>query len=96
MPWRDHLKRLKGELNHLISEPHSQSTSPTYPPPASSYGPPPQSPMTNPPGYIYWQPQFRPDVSVGLEWDPKLGNGPDGWGNQELEFYTDDHQNAFQ
>ena len=51
---------------------------------------PPRPPRTS------WQPRFQPDIPVTQEWDAKIGNGPDGWGNQELEYYTADQNNAFQ
>lgn len=44
----------------------------------------------------YWQPRFQPDAPVSDEWDAKLGNGPDGWGNQELQHYTAAADNSFQ
>ena len=44
----------------------------------------------------YWQPRFQPDVPINVEWDAKIGNGPDGWGNQELEYYTAAPENSFQ
>ncbi|KAJ6443885.1 glycoside hydrolase family 16 [Purpureocillium lavendulum] len=53
---------------------------------------PPHPPAADP---VYWRPQFRPDLPVTAEWDAKLGNGPDGWGNQELEHYTASPDNAF-
>lgn len=49
-----------------------------------------------PPPEIYWQPQFQADVPTSVDWDHKLGNGPDGWGNQELQHYTADLDNSFQ
>jgi hypothetical protein len=48
------------------------------------------------PARIAWQPRFQPDIPVTEEWDAKIGNGPDGWGNQELQYYTADKNNAFQ
>ena len=44
---------------------------------------------------VYWQPRFQPGLSVHDEWDPDTGNGTDGWGNQELEHYTANSENAF-
>ncbi|EWZ47317.1 hypothetical protein FOCG_16475 [Fusarium oxysporum f. sp. radicis-lycopersici 26381] len=92
MPWKDHLKRLKNEFENLVGEPQAQNQQ--HPPPPGP--PPPQQPIGGQqPGHVYWQPQFRPDVPVTQEWDAKIGNGPDGWGNQELQYYTADQQNAF-
>lgn len=44
---------------------------------------------------LVWQDEFdtpgKPDVK---KWDYDLGNGPNGWGNQELQFYTNSIENA--
>lgn len=93
MSWKDHLKRLKNEFENLVGEPGSQNQHHAPPPPQGH--PPPQQPMGGQTGHVYWQPQFRPDAPVTAEWDAKIGNGPDGWGNQELQYYTADQQNAF-
>lgn len=104
MTWKDKLKQLKQEFEGLSSGNASQPPAQGYPghgyqgsgqpqgygqpqpqPPPQSYGQP----------QVYWQPQFRPDFAVTAEWDAKLGNGPDGWGNQELEHYTALPQNTF-
>lgn len=76
-----------------------------YAPPPGHDAPPPvpphpfqndQGPPVPPhPPQVFWQPKFAPDVPVTEEWDAKLGNA-DGWGNQELQFYTAEQQNAFQ
>ncbi|RSL66391.1 hypothetical protein CEP53_003370 [Fusarium sp. AF-6] len=94
MTWKDHLKRLKNEFENLIAEPQAQQQ--TQQPPPQAYAPPQQQqqPMGAQPGQVYWQPQFRPDNPVSNDWDAKIGNA-DGWGNQELEYYTADQQNAF-
>ena len=60
-----------------------------------SHAPPPVPGMETRPSMPYWQPQFRPDIPISQDWDPKIGNGPDGWGNQELQYYTSDSGNAF-
>lgn len=52
-------------------------------------------PTPQPPGDVYWQPRFQLDVAVSIEWDAKMGNGPDDWGNQELKHYTAAPENAF-
>lgn len=64
---------------------------------AHSYPPPPLPPPLPEQrgGHVYWQPKFQPDIPVTADWDAKLGNGPDGWGNQELQHYTAEQQNAF-
>ena len=97
MSWKNHLKKLKNEFENLVGEPQAQGAQQQHapPPPPQGHAPPPQQPMGGQTGHVYWQPQFRLDVPVNVEWDPKIGNGPDGWGNQELEYYTADQQNAF-
>lgn len=97
MPWKDHLKRLKNEFENLVGEPKAQDQQQQDPhqyPPPPPVPPHPLQPQEQ--GHVYWQPQFRPDAPVSAEWDAKIGNGPDGWGNQELQYYTADQQNAFQ
>lgn len=60
-------------------------------------GQPPPVPQHPPQGSrVYWQPQFLPHVPISHEWDAKTGHGTDGWGNHELQNYTDQSQNAFQ
>ncbi len=44
---------------------------------------------------IYWQPLFQPGRPVELDWDAKVGNGDNGWGNQELQHYTSRPENVF-
>ena len=45
---------------------------------------------------LFWSEEFdksgAPDTT---KWMYNIGNGPDGWGNQELEYYTDRIQNAY-
>ena len=97
MPWKDHLKRLKNEFENLVGEPKAQDQQQQDPhqyPPPPPVPPHPLQPQEQ--GHVYWQAQFRPDGPVSAEWDAKIGNGPDGWGNQELQYYTADQQNAFQ
>lgn len=88
MPWKDHLNRFKQELNHRVAEPGAASQPPPVPPHPPAI--PPRPPA------VQWKPQFYPHVPINVEWDAKLGNGPDGWGNQELQYYTAEPQNAFQ
>lgn len=59
---------------------------------------PPPVPQHPPPSgsRVYWQPQFLPHVAISHEWDAKTGHAVDGWGNHELQNYTDQPQNAFQ
>ncbi|PHH84117.1 hypothetical protein CDD83_2445 [Cordyceps sp. RAO-2017] len=81
MPFRDRLiKRVRNEWDSLTSP-----SRPDQPPPE----PQPQ------PDCVYWRPRFHPDVAVTDDWDAKIGNGPDGWGNQELQHYTAAPANSF-
>ncbi|KAM3513233.1 hypothetical protein MY11210_003099 [Beauveria gryllotalpidicola] len=68
--------------------PHPQDGAGGAPPPIPQH-PPSQG------SRVYWQPQFLPHVDVSREWDAKTGHGTDGWGNHELQNYTDQPQNAF-
>lgn len=104
MPWKDHLNKLKNEFNTLSKEVESgvskftgsgqapqqqQQQQPYYP--QQRPGPPPPAGAS-----AYWRPRFDQNVAVTEEWDAKMGNGPDGWGNQELQHYTALPQNTFQ
>ncbi|KAJ9664679.1 hypothetical protein H2198_000025 [Neophaeococcomyces mojaviensis] len=73
------------------------------PPPQPQWGPPqaqnsyaqqqplpPQQPINT----VYWQPRFEAGLPVTQEWDAKQGNN-NGWGNNELENYTSNPENAF-
>lgn len=73
MPWKDHLRRAKGEWDSLRSQSRAA-----------------QAPAA------YWQPRFRPEVPVCDEWDAKIGNDADCWGNRELQHYTAAADNIFQ
>lgn len=45
---------------------------------------------------LFWSDEFdKPGVPDPMKWGYDIGNGPDGWGNQELEYYTDKPQNAY-
>lgn len=90
MPWRDKLKDLKSELERIVKpqqEQHQQQ---------QQHQPPPPPPGPSPDFHIYWCPRFYPDTPISAEWDAKLGNGHNGWGNQELEHYTAAPENSFQ
>ncbi|KAK5945302.1 hypothetical protein PMZ80_002506 [Knufia obscura] len=63
---------------------------PGYNPQSQSHPLPPQQPI-NP---VYWQARFEPGAPVTQEWDAKQGNN-NGWGNNELENYTSNPENAF-
>lgn len=79
MPWKDRLKQLKAEWNNLKSNGAPEHHN--FPP-----SDPPQ---------IYWRPPFGPERLVNTDWDLKTGNGPDGWGNQELQHYSNEAANSF-
>lgn len=93
MPWKDHLNRFKQELNHLV-EPGKASQPPPVPPhpPAVPPHPPAVPPFR---GEVYWKPQFYTNVPINLEWDAKLGNGPDGWGIKSCSFILQNHKMLF-
>jgi hypothetical protein len=100
MGWRDQLKRVKQEFDQIVGEPNRQEQHQGYP---GNQGhqhhqwqpqPPPNHPPVAPP-QRYWQLRSQADIPITAEWDAKLGNGPDGWGNQELQHYTADPANVF-
>ncbi len=45
---------------------------------------------------LFWSEEFnvdgRPNPKI---WSYDIGNGSDGWGNQELEYYTDRNENSY-
>ncbi|KAK5094198.1 hypothetical protein LTS08_008689 [Lithohypha guttulata] len=57
---------------------------------APQYNQQPQQPINT----IYWQANFDPNIPIEAEWEPKQGNN-NGWGNNELEFYTGNPENCF-
>ncbi|KAG6027513.1 hypothetical protein E4U41_000901 [Claviceps citrina] len=75
--------------------PHEHHHSPHPPPPPMHTRPPAPASAPSPSFHTYWVPRFFPDAPLSAEWDAKLGNGPDGWGNQELQHYTAGPENAF-
>ncbi|KAF4119678.1 Glycosyl hydrolases family 16 [Geosmithia morbida] len=97
--WKDHVNKLKGEFNNIRTEVQAglsgqqQRQQQQQQQQHSGYpsAPPPPAQGTS----AYWRPRFQPDISVTQEWDAKMGNGPDGWGNQELQHYTALPQNVF-
>ncbi|KAG5951396.1 hypothetical protein E4U53_003181 [Claviceps sorghi] len=103
MSWKDKLKSLKAEFEGIINSrdghsqqsPHGkyQNLDQQPPPPPMNTRPPASGP--GPSFHTYWTPRFHPDTAVHVEWDAKLGNGPDGWGNQELQHYTCSPNNSF-
>lgn len=97
MPWKDQLKRLKNELDSRKSRPQpggsaqagrsaQQSTGA-----GGDVGTATGSAEAN----LFGQPVFQPDGPVSVDWDAKIGHGENGWGNEELQFYTSSPENAF-
>ncbi|KAG5984967.1 hypothetical protein E4U55_002374 [Claviceps digitariae] len=99
MSWKDKLKSLKSDFESMINsrDGHSQSQyqnldQETPPVPMNTR---PSALAPSPSFHTYWAPRFHPDTPVDEEWDAKLGNGPDGWGNKELQHYTAAPDNSF-
>lgn len=45
---------------------------------------------------LYWADEFnKAGIPDSSKWSYNIGNGPDGWGNQELEYYTNESRNSF-
>jgi len=42
---------------------------------------------------LIWQDEFLGDVLDNSKWDFQIGNGVNGWGNNELQFYTNNKNN---
>jgi hypothetical protein len=52
----------------------------------------PQQPISQP----YWRADFDPSTPLSAKFTHEIGVGdPVGWGNSELEYYTDDANNSF-
>src|SRR5262249_25242655 len=47
------------------------------------------------PWKLVWSDEFDGTVIDLAKWDFDLGNGAGGWGNDELQYYTKDRENAF-
>lgn len=48
------------------------------------------------PGYtLTWSDEFSGTVLDLNSWNPEIGNGSNGWGNNELEYYTNSTKNVF-
>ncbi|KPI36816.1 Glucan endo-1,3-beta-glucosidase A1 [Cyphellophora attinorum] len=65
----------------------------TKPPPQAQSAATPQQPQSGNPT-DYWVPILHSSRSVATDFDHKLGN-TDGWGNNELQHYTNLPQNSF-
>ena len=100
------LKDLQAEGQRMLSNQQPQSQQHQYPAAANHHPPPPPPPVphgTHPSNYnphpqpypqVYWQARLDPATPVGAEWEHKLGNN-NGWGNNEMQHYTDRGENAF-
>jgi len=51
---------------------------------------------TSPSEDVFWHPTFHPSHPVSEEWEHKVGHGENGWGNNELQYYSDAGQHSFQ
>jgi hypothetical protein len=100
---KSQLKDLQQEGQKLLSErsQSQQQAQPGYPAQQQGYGqgPPPPVPHGTHPGAastssVYWQPRFDPATGVAAEWEHKIGNN-NGWGNNEMQHYTDRPENSF-
>lgn len=104
---KSQLKDLQQEGQKFLANHQSQSPSQSQPYPSQQQQyqqPPPPVPQAShpsqsgPPGFHqpapYWQARFDPATPVGAEWEHKLGNN-NGWGNNEMQHYTDDGANSF-
>lgn len=54
------------------------------------------SSQSSPEEHVFWKPTLDVSVPVSQEWEHKIGHGDDGWGNQEMQYYTADPLNSFQ
>ena len=54
-----------------------------------------RSPVNYPNLQLVWQDEFDGEKLSDRDWNYEIGNGASGWGNNELEFYTDSPKNVF-
>lgn len=55
----------------------------------------PTSPMTYPGMTLVWNDEFSGAALNLNDWNQEIGNGSGGWGNNELEYYTNSTKNTF-
>ena len=55
----------------------------------------PTSPMTYPGYTLVWNDEFSGSTLDPNVWNQETGNGQNGWGNNELEYYTNSTKNTF-
>lgn len=53
------------------------------------------SPEEYPGMTLVWQDEFDGEALDENDWNYEIGNGASGWGNNELEYYTDSPKNVF-
>jgi beta-glucanase (GH16 family) len=53
------------------------------------------TPLTYPGYALAWADEFSGTTLDGTVWNQEIGNGASGWGNNELEYYTNDVKNTF-
>jgi beta-glucanase (GH16 family) len=53
------------------------------------------SPETYPGYTLVWSDEFNENLISAQNWNFEMGNGDDGWGNNELQFYTSREQNVY-
>lgn len=44
---------------------------------------------------LVWQDEFEGEILEEKDWNYEIGNGASGWGNNELEYYTNSPKNVF-
>lgn len=54
-----------------------------------------RTPLTYPGYTLIWSDEFSGDKVDGSAWNFETGNGDNGWGNHELEYYTNSPKNVF-
>jgi beta-glucanase (GH16 family) len=60
----------------------------------AAVAPPPHNNGGGQPSAVYWSANFDTNTPVNTEWEQKLGNN-NGWGNNELQHYTNEAGNSF-
>ncbi|MDB5200457.1 MAG: family 16 glycosylhydrolase [Chitinophagaceae bacterium] len=53
------------------------------------------TPLTYPGYTLVWNDEFSGTALNGSTWNYEIGNGSGGWGNHELEYYTNSAKNVF-
>lgn len=53
------------------------------------------TPLTYPGYTLAWSDEFSGETLDGTTWNYEIGNGSGGWGNNELEYYTNSNKNIF-